>query len=159
MITKKSRAKLVKILQEYDYDRQALLPCLYAAQDEEGYLSEDTISFLAEKVDLPRVEVYSLATFYSLFYLKKEGRYIIRVCSSLSCYLHGSEKIVRVLEEELKIVPGQTTPDKLFTLEEVSCLGICDQAPAMLINDKVYGHLTPRKIKRIIQQCREKRTS
>ena len=156
MITKKIRAGLSKILQEYNYDRQALLPCLYAAQDEEGYLSEKTISFLAEQLDLPRVEVYSLATFYSLFYLQKEGRYIIRVCSSLSCYLQGSEKIVRALEEELQITPGRTTPDKLFTLEEVSCLGICDRGPAMMINDQVYGKLTPRKVKSIIRSYREK---
>ncbi len=135
MSIKKCQQEFEDVLKEYPDKRQALLPCLHIAQERCGYLSEEVISFLAEKINLPRVEVYSVATFYSMFNLEKTGKYIIRVCVSLPCYLRGSEKILEVLKDELNITAGQTTPDKKFTVEAVSCLGICDKAPAAMIRE------------------------
>ena len=128
------------------------MPCLHFIQKERGYLSEEDALFLAKELNLPPVEVYSVASFYSMFTLKERGRYIIRVCVSLPCYLKGSREILQALTEELNISVGQTTADKRFTIEVVSCLGACDKAPAMMINEEIYGNLTPAKVKEIIRQ-------
>ena len=128
------------------------MPCLHFIQKERGYLSEEDALFLAKELNLPPVEVYSVASFYSMFTLKERGRYIIRVCVSLPCYLKGSREILQALTEELNISVGQTTADKRFTIEAVSCLGACDKAPAMMINEEIYGNLTPAKVKEIIRQ-------
>ena len=145
------KESIEKILAEYRGERQALLPALHLVQEREGYISEEVISYLASRLSLPSVDVYGMVTFYTLFSLKKEGKNIIRVCVSLPCYLKGGNQILETLKEELGIKEYQTTPDKRFTLEPVSCLGLCDQAPAMMINDKVYGNLTRRKVREIIR--------
>ena len=152
----KCERELKMVLRECENKNEALLPCLHAAQEKCGYLSEETISFLAKELNLPPVEVYSVATFYSMFNLQKQGKYVIRVCVSLPCYLRGSGEIIETLKDELNIIAGQTTPDRNFTIEAVSCLGICDEAPAIMINEKVYGNLTPVKVKEIIQELKEK---
>jgi len=144
--------KLREILKSYNGQREGLLPCLHFIQKERGYLSEEDALFLAKELNLPPVEVYSVASFYSMFTLKERGRYIIRVCVSLPCYLKGSREILQALTEELNISVGQTTADKRFTIEAVSCLGACDKAPAMMINEEIYGNLTPAKVKEIIRQ-------
>ena len=149
----KSRLKesIEKILAEYGGERQALLPALHLVQEREGHISEEVISYLASRLSLPTVDVYGMVTFYTLFSLKKEGKNIIRVCVSLPCYLREGNQILETLKEELGIKEYETTFDKRFTLEPVSCLGLCDQAPAMMINDKIYGNLTKRKVKEIIR--------
>ena len=146
--------ELEKELGKYGNRDEALIPCLHIAQEKCGCISESVISFLAEKLRLPRIEVYSVVSFYSMFTFERQGKYVIRVCNSLPCYLRGSKKVLEVLEELLGIKKGQTTRDKRFTLEEVSCLGICDQAPAMMVNEEVYGKLTPAKIKKLIGQLK-----
>ena len=152
----KCEKELKEVLNKYGNKNEALLPCLHAAQEKYGYLSEETISFLARELNLPRVEVYSVVTFYSMFNLEEKGKYVIHICVSLPCYLKGSKRILEVLKKELNIGVGQTTPDKKFTIEAVSCLGICDRAPAMMVNRDIYGNLTPEKIKEIILKYREK---
>ena len=152
MSLKECKRELEKILDTCQHRKESLLPCLHAVCERCGYLSEETISFLAQELNLPRVEVYSVASFYSMFNLEETGKYLIRVCVSLPCYLRGSKEILELLKDELGIESGHTTPDKKFTLEAVSCLGTCDQAPAMMINKKVYGNLNPQKVKDIIQQ-------
>ena len=130
------------------------MPCLHFIQKERGYLSEEDALFLAKELNLPPVEVYSVASFYSMFTLKERGKYIIRVCASLPCYLKGSKEILQALTEELNISVGQTTADKKFTIEAVSCLGACDKAPAMMINEEIYTNLTPAEAKEIIRQLK-----
>ena len=90
-----------------------------------------------------------------MFSLKKQGRYVIRVCNSLSCYLKGAKTIIEVIKEELGIKENQTTKDKKFTLEVTSCLGLCDISPAMMINEKVYGNLTPQKVRKILSKYKK----
>jgi len=156
MSLKGCKGELEKILDRYQYKKESLLPCLHAVCERCGYLSEEIISFLAKELNLPRVKVYSVASFYSLFTFEKTGKYIIRICVSLPCYLKGSKEILGVLKEELGIEAGQTTSDKKFSLETVSCLGACDKAPAMMINEKLYGNLTPEKVRKIIQDYKKK---
>ena len=146
----------LEFLRKYRGKPEALLSCLYAIQEKDGYLSEENISSLAELLNLPKVEVYSVASFYSLFTLKKTGKYIIRICVSLPCYLNGSKEILEVLKEELGIEADQTTSDKKFSLETVSCLGLCDKAPAMMVNEKIYGNLNPEKVREIVQEYKRK---
>ncbi len=154
MSVKKCMIELENELEIYGNRDEALIPCLHIAQEKCGCITEEVILFLAEKLKLPPVEVYSVVTFYSMFTLKKQGKYIIRVCDSLPCYLKGSKKILETLNEELGIGEGQTTRDKRFTIEAVSCLGLCDKAPAMMVNEKVYGNLGPAKVKKIISQLK-----
>ncbi len=147
--------ELDKTLAEYNGKQGALLPCLHLVQQKEGFISEKMISILAEKMDLTRVEVYSVVTFYSMFTLKKHGKYVIRMCLSFPCYLKGSRTIFNAIKKELKIENGETTKDELFSLEGVSCLGLCDKAPAMLINDKSYGNLTAEKAVDIVRKLKK----
>ena len=156
MFLEKCEKELGIILDEYGKKQEALLPCLHMACEKCGYLTEEVISFLAQKLNLPAVEVYSVATFYSMFNLKRQGKFVIRVCVSLPCYLRGSKKILESLKSELDINAGQTTPDKKFTIEVVSCLGLCDKAPAIMVNRAIYGNLTPQKVKEIIRQYKKK---
>jgi len=122
-----------------------------------NYITEEKLKLIAEKAGLSYSEVYGVATFYSLFSLKQRGEYVIRVCDSGPCHLMGSKSIFEVLGEELNIKVGKTTPDGKFTLEETSCLGICDEAPAMMVNEEVYGNLTPQKIKEILKRLGERK--
>jgi NADH-quinone oxidoreductase subunit E len=122
-----------------------------------NYITEDELKFIAQEAGVSYSEVYGVATFYSLFSLKPRGEYVIRVCESGPCHLMGAKSIFKVLEKELKIKVGETTVDGKFTLEEVSCLGICNEAPAMMINEKVYGNLTPQKIREILRELRKKK--
>jgi len=98
--------------------------------------------------------VEGVASFYSMFSLKPSGRYVIRLCDSPPCHLVGSKSLLEYLEKKLKIKVGETTPDRLFTLELTSCLGVCAVAPAMMINDEVYGNLTFEKIDKILEEKR-----
>ncbi len=158
MSIKKCRQEFEKIFKKYPDKTQALLPCLYVAQEKCGCLTEEIVSFLAQRLDLPKVEVYSVITFYSMFSFEKKGKFVIRICMSLPCYLRGSREILEaVVEEALCIKPNQSTEAKKFTIEPVSCLGLCDIAPAMMINKKIYGNLTPQKAREIIRRYKQEK--
>ncbi len=130
--------------------RANLLAMLKAEQRKSGYLSEEFIAEMAKSLTIPISEVYGVATFYTFLSTKPLGRNVIRVCKSVPCYLKNSQMIIESLEKELGISPGETTPDGRFSLELVNCIGACDKAPAMLVNNDVHGNLTPRKIVQIL---------
>ncbi|MEE8418566.1 MAG: NADH-quinone oxidoreductase subunit NuoE [Dehalococcoidales bacterium] len=129
-----------------------LLVLLKEAQDEEGYISEETMIELAETLDMSRSDVYGVATFYSFLSTRPQGRNIIRICKSLPCHLKNYESVAESIEKEIGIKPGQTTADRRFSFELTNCIGACDKAPAMLINDDVHGNLTPGKISQILEE-------
>lgn len=133
--------------------QEDLLELLKEAQNRSGYLSEKTIVKIAKSLDIPISDVYGVATFYSFLSTKPQGRNVIRVCKSLPCFLKNSETIIKSVEEELGIKPGETTPDGKFAFQLTNCIGACDKAPAMLINNDVYTDLTPRKISQILKTC------
>jgi NADH-quinone oxidoreductase subunit E len=148
-----SLEKIKLIISRYPEGRQksALLPVLHMAQEElGGYLSVDVMDYVAGLLKLQFIEVYEVATFYTQFSLEKKGRYLIEVCRTAPCAICGGEKISQYLQEKLKIRPGETTPDGLFTLREVECLGACGYAPAMQINTEFYENLTEDKVSEII---------
>lgn len=140
-----------------NHEPGALLEVLHLAQESFGYLSKHVLGWVAQELKIPRREVYEAATFYSLFSLKGEAKYAIRVCDCLSCYLNGGEQVLYAIRDAANIPPSETTSkDNLFSLQTVSCLGLCDQSPAIMVNQERYGFLTPEKTHRIISELRSK---
>jgi NADH-quinone oxidoreductase subunit E len=138
-------------------EKSALLPVLHIAQEElGGYLSVDVMDYIAGLLNIQPVEVYEVATFYTQFSLEKKGKYLIEVCRTAPCAICGGEKISGYIQEKLKIRPGETTTNGLFTLKEVECLGGCGYAPAMQINMEFYEKLTEQKIDTIIDELTKK---
>ncbi len=144
-----------KIIAKYKNRVGDLLPVLHEVQEETKYLSEDVLAVVAEKMDVPLSKVYGVATFYSLFTVKPKGEYIIRVCESAPCHIVGAQDVYDALEEELGIKAGENTSDGKFTLEFASCIGVCGVAPAIMINEEVYGNLTPEMIPGILDKYRK----
>jgi NADH:ubiquinone oxidoreductase subunit E/ferredoxin len=135
-----------------DAARRNLLPILKDAQSKSRPISAKFMAKTAESLNLSISDVYGVSTFYSFLSTKPLGANVIRVCKNLPCYLKGSELILKGIEDAIGIKPGEATRDKKFSLELANCIGACDRAPAMLINHKVYGNLTPGKISKILKQ-------
>jgi NADH-quinone oxidoreductase E subunit len=134
-------------------DREgALLPVLREVQDLVGYLPQEALERVALGLGLSLSRVYGVATFYSLFYTKPKGEYVVRVCESAPCHIQGAQDVIDALAAALGIDFGETTPDGRFTLEKVSCLGVCGVAPAVMIGERVYGNLTPESVIAVIQE-------
>ena len=134
----------------YPQKEAALLPVLHLAQREFGVLSDEVLEYVAGLMALPSSRTKSVVSFYTLFNTKEVGRYIIRVCHTLSCALNGAEEVIEHIKKRLHIEVGQTTDDKKFTLLECECLGSCNTAPVMHINDRYYENLTLEKIDQIL---------
>jgi NADH:ubiquinone oxidoreductase subunit E len=130
--------------------RESLLPIMQAVVDHEKFLSEYSMIEIARQVDIPAAEVYGTATFYSFIETKPTGRYIIRICKTITCAMKGKNQVLFAIQDMLKIKLGETTPDNRFTLLETNCLGWCHKAPAMMINDEVFTELTPEKVRDIL---------
>lgn len=130
--------------------RSAVIQTLHLAQDQHGWLSNELMDAVAEYLGMPRIAVYEVATFYTMFNLKPCGRHTIAVCTNISCMLRGSDDIVRHLEKKCGVRLGQTTPDGKFTLKEVECLAACGGAPMFQIGKTYYENLTPEKIDEIL---------
>jgi len=151
-------SKVKKIISRYPEGRQksALLPVLHIAQEElGGYLTVDTMDYVAQLLNLQPIEVYEVATFYTQFYLDKVGKYVIEVCQTGSCAICGGEDILEYLQTKLGIAVGETTADGLFSLKTAECLGGCGYAPVMQINTEFYEHLTNEKIDKILDDLRQ----
>ena len=139
--------------------KSAILPVLHIAQQElEGYLSVDVMDYVAGLLGIQPIEVYEVATFYSMFHLDPVGKYVIEVCRTGPCAICGGEDVLEHLEEILGIKPGETTPDGLFTLKTTECLGACDKAPVMQVNTEYYELMTPEKIDRVIGELKKEGT-
>ena len=147
--------KVQKIIARYPEGREksALLPLLHIAQEEfEGYLSVDVMDYIAGLLNIQPIEVYEVATFYSQYYLDPVGKNVIEICRTGPCAICGGEKMKEYLEKKLNIKTGETTPDGLFTLKAVECLGACGSAPVMQINTEFHEFLTKEKIDQILDE-------
>ena len=137
--------------------KSALLPVLHIAQQEFGnWLDVPVMDYVAELLKIQPIEVYEVATFYSMYNLKPVGKYMFEVCQTGPCMLNGSDNIIAYIEEKLGIKPGETTSDGMFTLKTVECLGACGYAPMMQLGKYYREHLTKEKIDLLIDECREK---
>ena len=133
-----------------------LIPILQEVQSRFGYLPEEAMQRVAQFVGLSASQVYGVATFYAQFRLKPGGRRTIRICQGTACHVQGGAQILAVIEKELGVAPGGTTPDGVFTLETVACLGACALAPNMTIDNEMYGQLTPEQTLDILTEIAEK---
>lgn len=136
----------------YGKERKALMPILQAVVKEKNYLDDQDLITIAKTLDLSAAEVFGTASFYTFLDTVPRGKYVIRVCKTISCHMAGKDEIIQTLEETLKIKVGETTIDKQFTLLTANCLGWCHKGPVMLINDEVYPELTPSKAVEIISK-------
>jgi NADH:ubiquinone oxidoreductase subunit E len=128
-----------------------LLMMIEDAQHKFGCVSERFIFETAQALNIPVCEVYGVVSFYSFLSIKPLGKNVIRICKSIPCYLKNSLMLIESLKKELGIAPGETTADRRFSFQLTNCVGACDKSPAMLVNDDVYGHLTPEKISEILR--------
>ena len=147
------------IIKSYDSTRTPLIYILKDVQKEYGSLSEDILTRVAKKIDIPLSEIYGVATFYSLFTTKPKGKFIVRCCNNAPCYVKESKEVLSQIKNYLGVETGETTADGLFTLEFTSCLGLCAVAPVMMIDNDVYGNLTPEKAIAILKDYKVKGTS
>ena len=152
--TAEQEKALRELIAAHKEQQGALMPVLQGAQEIYGYLPIEVQTIIAEELNIPLAEVYGVVTFYAQFTLNPRGTYNIGVCMGTACYVKGSRKVLDKLEEVLGIQAGHTTPDGLFTLNATRCLGACGLAPVMMINEDVYGRLTPDEIPGIIAKYR-----
>jgi NADH-quinone oxidoreductase subunit E len=145
-----ARKEIAAKVEQLPDRRSVLLPALYIAQREFGYISPEVMEYLASELGLPVSEVRGAATFYTMFNKEPVGKYHIQVCQNLTCSMLGAESLISYLEKKLGIGCGQTTADGKFSLSRVECLGSCGTAPVMQINDDYYENLTPEKIDEIL---------
>jgi NADH-quinone oxidoreductase subunit E len=127
-----------------------LLNILKKVQDTRGYLSEDTLSFISKELDIPLAKLYGAVSFYSFLKLKRGGKHTIRVCNSPSCYLNGSANVLKIVEEFTGLKAGECNDD--FSFELTSCIGCCDEAPAMMVDDEIFTSLNEKEIKKILEK-------
>jgi len=151
-------AKVNEIIARYPQGKQksALLPLLHIAQDENaGWLSVEAMDYVAKLLSLKPIEVYEVATFYSMYNLKPVGKYLFEVCQTGPCMLNGSDAIIDYIKSKLNIAVGETSADGMFTLKTVECLGACGYAPLMQLGKFYREHLTKEKVDQIIDECRQ----
>jgi NADH-quinone oxidoreductase E subunit len=159
MLKEKYKTEIDDILSRYPVKRSALLPLLYLAQRETGYVTEEAMKEIAGILKLTPPQVYETATFYTMLNLKPVGKFHLQVCKSLMCALVGSDTLIGWLETKLGIKAGQTTADGLFTISKVECLGACGTGPMMQVNDDYYERLTEDKVDRILADLKKDGTS
>lgn len=147
---------LCAILERFEYNPTKLIPILQAVQDEYRYLPEDVLTYVATALRLPPARVYGVASFYAHFTLEPKGKHIIRLCDGTACHVKGTPKLLAAIRERLELSEAQdTTPDMLFTVETVSCLGACGLAPVMVIDEAVHGQLSADDAVEIVEAIME----
>lgn len=150
--TPEQEEKLREVIAQHKDQPGATMPVLQAAQEIFGYLPEEVQIMIAEGLDVPLSEVYGVASFYAQFTLNPKGKYRISLCLGTACYVKGAAEILAAVEKRLSIKPGGITPDGLFSLDACRCIGACGLAPVMMINDEVYGRLTPDQVGPILDK-------
>lgn len=139
------------LVEQYGKDRSALMPILQAIQKRHKYISDFAQQEIARLLDIHPVEVFSVISFYSFLHCVPQGNNIVRLCRTIVCDISGKDEVEKAIKRELKINIGETTKDKKITLEYTNCLGMCDQGPAMMVNDKIFTKLTPEKAVKILK--------
>jgi len=146
--------KVSDIIDKYRQEKSVLIPVLQEITREYGYLPKDILVYVSLELDIPLSQIHSVATFYTAFSLEPRGKYMVSVCLGTACHVQGGGRILERLERELKISSGETTKDKLFSLEAVRCLGCCGLAPVFTVNADLYGKVTQSKVTKLIERYR-----
>lgn len=145
--------ELDDFIEEIDAKESDLILVLHRAQHLFGYLPEDVISHISEKINVPKAKIFGVLSFYSYFTTTPRGKNVVNVCMGTACFVRGAEAILRELESQLRIKNGETSIDGLFTLDSLRCVGACGLAPVVMVNDKVYGRVTTEDVARIVSEC------
>ncbi|MBN2110629.1 MAG: NAD(P)H-dependent oxidoreductase subunit E [Methanosarcinaceae archaeon] len=140
-----------ELTERHGRKRESLMPILQGIVERHNYLTDEAMVEVAKELDISAAEVYGTASFYTFLDTKVRGKYVIRVCKTITCAMKGKAEILQTLEDMLKITVGETTSDRMFSLVETNCIGWCHKAPAMLINEIPYTELTPEKVVEIIK--------
>ncbi len=136
--------------------RDQLIPILQKVQEKEGYISREAVRLIGQRLRIPASKIYGVATFYNQFRFKPIGKYHIQICRGTACHVKGSSRVMDTLKQELKIKPGETTRDGLFSLEIVACIGACGLAPVVSINGEFYANMTGSKLTKLLREYRRK---
>jgi len=148
-------SKVDQIIETYGLEQKGLIPVLLDIQTEYHYLPPEAIQRVSERMNIPMIQVYQVASFYKVFSLEPRGKHIITVCVGTACHVRGSTMLVDQISRVLHVEPGETTKDMQFTLEEVNCLGACALGPVMVIDGKYYGKMTVNKIEKTLSKYTE----
>jgi NADH-quinone oxidoreductase subunit E len=154
--TAENRARFEEIVTRYPPDRRrsAVLPALYLAQQQQGYITANAIRHVADLLGITRADVEDVVSFYTMFYTRPVGRFVLQICRTLSCALNGAERVTEELQKALGIRPGETDKTGTFTLIEVECLGACDRAPVVMVNDAWHECLRPDAASKLVEDLR-----
>lgn len=154
--TAENRARLAEILKRYPPDRKrsAVLPALYLVQYQQGYITPSSMREVAKALDITPADVEDVVSYYTMFYTKPVGKFVLNVCRTLSCAINGAERVTEELSHKLGIKPGETDPTGTFTLMEVECLGACDRAPVVMVNDAWHECLNPEAAGKLVDDIR-----
>ncbi|MFO7677776.1 MAG: NADH-quinone oxidoreductase subunit NuoE [Thermoplasmatota archaeon] len=150
-------AEIDKILKKHEYQKSALIAILQEIQVANRWLPCETLKYVSEKLDIPLIDVYSLATFYKSFYLYPRGDHIITTCTGTACHVRGGPKVLQEIQNQLQIGVDETTPDQKFTLETVRCLGACALGPLIVIDGKYHGQMNPKKVASTLKKYSKKK--
>src|SRR3982075_2090440 len=154
--TPENRARFDEVVTRYPADRRrsAVLPALYLAQQQQGYITANAIRHVAGLLGITRADVEDVVSYYTMFYTRPVGKYVVNVCRTLSCAINGAERVTEALTAKLGIKPGETDASGTFTLMEVECLGACDRAPVVMVNDAWHEGLRPEAAAKLVDDLR-----
>jgi len=156
--TSENQARFEKIVAKYETKASALLPTLWLAQEQFEYLSNEVMDYVASLLGMPPSHVYEAVTFYVMFKRKDMGKFCLQICNNITCSMMGSEKLIQVARDELHIGFHEVTEDKMFSLVPVQCLGSCDTAPVVQVNEEYCENLTPETFKELIHRLKKGKT-
>ncbi|MGA7161048.1 MAG: NAD(P)H-dependent oxidoreductase subunit E [Bacteroidota bacterium] len=154
MLTEENLKKVEEIRKRYPASQAALLPILWIAQEQEGWISEEMMRFIGKLLDIPFGHVLGVVTFYTMYHSKQLGKYHIEVCTNISCMLRGSDKILETIAHRCGAKPGETSADGKWTVSEVECMGACGGAPMLAIGQEYYENLTPEKTEQLLSSLK-----
>jgi NADH:ubiquinone oxidoreductase subunit E len=150
-ITKADLAQINAIVSEYSQKKWAMIPLLQKIQSEFGYIPPQSIPIIARSLGLFPSQVQGVISFYTQLYTQPQGKKVVRVCRGTACHVRGGKTILKLVKQHLDIEEGETTPDWEYTLETVACIGVCALAPNMVVADRVYGHMNPKKVEQLFK--------
>lgn len=153
---KELKEKIESLIKKYPSKEAAILEILHTVQKTKNYITEQDINWISENFSIPYSRLKSVLTFYTMYNLKKTGKYHIQICRNISCHMSGSERIKKYIEKKLNIKEGEVTEDGMWSLSAVECLGSCGTSPVMMINETYYENLTEEKIDKIIEEIKNK---
>jgi NADH-quinone oxidoreductase subunit E len=142
-------------LEKYEKTDNSLIPLLQQIQDKFGYLPSEAMEKLSEYLDIPLSRIYGVATFYAQFNFSPLGKYVVKVCRGTACHVNGAVNILQEIEDELGVKENETSEDGLVTIQPVACLGCCSLAPVIMVNEKIFGNLTPAAARRIAKKIKK----